>query len=169
MKLKNESLTIEICDLCTFPESGTVGNVAKYECAFCRRHICENCSTGLNWSSNSGIRLCKKCKSFIEKTTGSDLKRLGFDCKYESITDTSSIESSVSIILKKYREMGDKAVSKFLNSLYNEAQNRTVVRQKQEKILEKIQTAKEKLLQLEKEKEKAVKEIYLNNEDNLPF
>lgn len=169
MKFTNEGLTIEICDRCTHPEDGKVGNVAKYECVFCRKHICENCSTGLDWSSGTGVKFCRVCKEFIEKTTGNDLKRLGFDCKYESITDETSIKSAIESIAKKYRELGDKAISKFLNALYNEAQNRKVVKQKQDKILEKIQTAKQKLLQLEKEKEVAVKEIYLNNEDNLPF
>lgn len=167
MKFKNGKLTVEVCDRCTFVDSNTVGRLSKRQCPFCRKWICEECSTNLNWSSN--IKYCRVCSEFLKVTRGADLKRLGFKSNYDSITDERSIEEAINLVHQKYTELGNEAVSKMLSKLYQEAQNREKVAKTQREKLDEIKRAKDKLARLEKEKEEASKELFTSIDGNLPF
>lgn len=174
MKLQSpdKQFSVDLCERCT--ANGLPSNPDLYklqvhaECSFCSRQICNDCNVKIRYEYGSPC--CRVCLNYLGKTTGADLKALGFSkAKYDCITDRESIQDAVTEIHKKYAEKGREAVKEFLSALYKEAQDRYARREKADKEAARIRELKRDLTILEQEKAKKEKEILMKTPEELPF
>ena len=166
MKKSETKVMIQMCEVC-YRESDTENinvlekKIAKRKCSFCGKVCCDNCLKKLSWTSNNTApHFCPECRQFIETTKGSDLKKLGFECKYDSLTDEKSIEQAISDIEEQYRLKGVEAVQKFCKDLYQQGQKRIeakrISEEKKQQLEYEISQNKNKIAEAEralKEKE----------------
>ena len=155
---KQTKVMVQMCEHC-FGENDSSKQIkekiATKQCTFCGKNICESCAKTLGYSYGKVYsHFCPECKQFLETTKGKDLKAMGFECEYESLTDENSIETAINIIKEEYQLKGVEAVRKFCRDIYKNGQKRIEAKrisEEKERILRaEITQSKNKIYEAEK-------------------